>query len=855
MKVAAVMEFQAEMPLMDISVLYVEDDSSSRLAIAHMLARRVSQVYTAEDGLAGLEVFKAKRPALVISDVMMPRMDGCAMCREIMALDPEVKIIMLSSCSESEALLKSIDLGVLKYLVKPIKMAALVDAIGAAMAEIEKKKAFGRALAEARSMLSFVEHDTALLQEYVERSIGDNLEEFANIRLHNRPMGAISGDFFCSARHREDLYLLLADASGHGFSAMVPAMGIPRRFRESAAKGFSLLAIADEINAILRGQALTGHFVAATLVRLTRAGRCIEVLNCGNPPAILMGMDGALMREFHSSTFPLGMADSQEMRIDVERFELDGKASLYLYTDGLVDTLGQSMIDCDMLKNIFMETPTTEVFDRMLHLVEEALQLGQPDDVTMAEIIIDQSDLVPQWDALETGLIALDFPSAQLTSGQLQIAPKECLLNTSVLLVEHDDDIRAQLSRTLGHCVGTVHVAGNGREGLRLYCENQPDVVISGIMLPGMSGIAMVEAVRNENAAVPIIMIGNAGEQIYTEMMFDLGVSRFVQDPLDVGKLFRAIADCVERADHACDMRLSALAFDATTLAIAITDKNREIVSVNAAFCAITGYTREEVIGRNPKLLSSGRHDASFYQGMWKSLNETGSWSGEIWNCRKNGEMLLAWETISVVKDAAGQSDHYISVFSDVGNITLAEQRFPHFFKHKTPAMLPARALLHERLREVLSNAQGNSEIVGLMYLGLDHFQSLNEIVRPELSDDLLSLIARRLCDCVRDSDLVSQLGDDEFVILLPNVASRGMVWNIAAKILASFRKPCQIGQSKLHVASSIGISLYPEDGDCTEALIRNASSAMFLAQTKGRNTVRFSDFQKRDVMPMPAMV
>ena len=372
---------------MDVSVLYVEHEGSSRQAVAHVLARKVSRIHLATDGLDGVEVFKRHRPALIITELMIPNLDGCAMCREIRDIDPEVPIIILSSNYESEQLLNSIDLGVLKYLVKPVEYSVLINAIEAAVDGIEKKRAQGKALREAQSALRFVEHDTRLLQEYVERSMGGHLAEFGKIRLHNVPMGAISGDFFCAARRGEDLYLMMADASGHGFSAMIPAMGVPRLFREYAEQGLPLRVIAAEINGSLRRQGLTGHFVAATLVRLISAGRRLEVLNCGNPPALLM--DSGLLHEFHSSTFALGMADSEQLHIDVERREVAGKVALYLFTDGLVDTLQQKNSDGVAFMQLFQQVPPADRFDHVVQQANAAMSLGQPDDVTMAEIQID----------------------------------------------------------------------------------------------------------------------------------------------------------------------------------------------------------------------------------------------------------------------------------------------------------------------------------------------------------------------------------------------------------------------------------------------------------------------------------
>lgn len=823
--------------LMDTAVLYVEDDSSAREVLTRYLSRRVARIYTAEDGMAGLEAFKMHRPALVITDVLMPNMDGCSMSREIRAIDPDVPIIMLSAHNESDQLLASIDLGVFKYLVKPIRLPDLLEAIQAALEMLEKRQALERALLKAQSALSSVEHDTEMLQDYVARSMGEDLESFDNIRLYNLPKAAISGDFFCAASHRGDLYLLLADASGHGLSAMVPAMGIPRRFREYAGRGFSLLAIADEINAILREQGLAGHFIAATLVRLTSGGHCIEVLNCGNPPALLIEDGGGLLQEFHSSTFPLGMADNEEMFADIERFELDTKAALYLFSDGLVDALYQSRLDYEGVRKIFTATEPVGLFDRVVQHVGVALKLGQPDDVTVAEVRIDpfaiQSFVQPA--------VQPPAPSGD-DLGAIREEQRKRLKNISVLLVEDDNDARDYLARSLGRRVGSVYTARSGLEGLRVFGECQPRVVIADINMPGMSGMTMLEALRKLDADVPVIVVSGTSEVVHTATMFELGVSHFLQKPVDDRKLVDAIMECVNRSDASNGMRLSASVFEASPLAITIANKNREIIAVNAAFCEITGYGRDEVMGRNPKLLSSGKHDARFYQEMWRSINETGKWAGEIWNRRKGGELYLEWMTMAAVKDAAGDLDHYIAVFSDITENKMAEEKLRHMAHHDALTDLPNRTLLHDRLRQALLKAQRNKELVALMFLDLDHFKSINDVLGHVAGDTLLRLIARRLSGCVRSVDTVSRLGGDEFAILLPNVGSREMVSHIAAKVLGSFDQPCQIGDRELHVTTSVGISLFPSDGESTDALIKHADAAMYLAKKNGRNSFSFFD-------------
>jgi diguanylate cyclase (GGDEF)-like protein/PAS domain S-box-containing protein len=271
-----------------------------------------------------------------------------------------------------------------------------------------------------------------------------------------------------------------------------------------------------------------------------------------------------------------------------------------------------------------------------------------------------------------------------------------------------------------------------------------------------------------------------------------------------------------------------------------ITDGDNNIVSVNAAFTRITGYEAGEVIGKNPRLLRSERHDAAFYQELWDTLNTTGHWQGEIWDKRKNGEEYPKWLAITVVLGERDIVANYIAIFADITERKEAEGKIQYLAHFDSLTGLPNRALLQDRLKQALAAASRHKKQLSLLFLDLDHFKNINDSLGHDVGDLLLQAVAERLQGCVREGDTVSRLGGDEFVVVLLDIQKSDNAAYVAQKIVDELAVPFSLGEHVLYVTSSIGISLFPEDGRNSDILIRNADSAMYSAKTGGRNDYRF---------------
>lgn len=294
------------------------------------------------------------------------------------------------------------------------------------------------------------------------------------------------------------------------------------------------------------------------------------------------------------------------------------------------------------------------------------------------------------------------------------------------------------------------------------------------------------------------------------------------------------------------DRRIAAIAFEAQE-GMMITDAASVIVRVNRAFTVITGYSETEVVGRTPRLLQSGRHDAQFYRAMWETIHRTGGWSGEIWDRRKNGEVYPKWLAISAVKNDDGAVTHYIGTHFDISERKIAEKTIKQLAYFDQLTGLPNRSFLLDRLAEVIQEDGQSSSHGALMFIDLDYFKNLNDTLGHAMGDLLLTQVAQRLRACVREGDTVARLGGDEFVVMLVcrfNDAreSRKGIETVAANILGALNRTYQLGNATFHTTASIGIAEFGAQLAPVDDLMRQADLAMYQAKDAGRNRFRFFD-------------
>lgn len=340
-----------------------------------------------------------------------------------------------------------------------------------------------------------------------------------------------------------------------------------------------------------------------------------------------------------------------------------------------------------------------------------------------------------------------------------------------------------------------------------------------------------------------------AGREAFRELWFQRrDGSRFwgrlagrAFDPGDVyaGSVWIIEDLTLEKAERE-ELLLARKVFEVNSEAIMVSNADNHIVRVNAAFEAITGYREAEVLGRDPKMLGSGRHEPEFFQALWTALREHGYWEGEIWDKRKDGKEYPKWVHIDTIRDSEAKVSHYVAVFSDISERKASEERIRYLAQHDTLTGLPNRFTLAVHLEHALARAERAGEKIGLMFIDLDNFKTVNDTLGHHIGDLLLCEVARRITSAVRKSDIVARIGGDEFVVVLESTrlpADGGMV---AQKIIDRLGEAVPIDGIDLHTTPSIGIAIYPDDGVSIDTLMKNADVAMYHAKSAGRNNYQF---------------
>ena len=307
------------------------------------------------------------------------------------------------------------------------------------------------------------------------------------------------------------------------------------------------------------------------------------------------------------------------------------------------------------------------------------------------------------------------------------------------------------------------------------------------------------------------------------------------------------ILDITEKKAAEEKLRLSASVFEHASEATVITDADNRIISVNPAFTAITGYAVDDVVGQNPSMLNSGMHTKEFFKHMWELLYSTGAWQGEIQNRRKNGEIYTEWLSINVLKDESDKIIRHIAVFSDITDAKKAQETIERQATFDTLTGLPNRNLTMDRLKQMLASSRRTGRMFAVLFLDLDHFKSVNDALGHAAGDDLLVKTALRIKGALRDADSVGRMGGDEFIVLLGDMVSIDDIIPVANKILTEVRQPLVVAGHTLQTATSIGITVYPVDGDTPETMLKNADSALYEAKKSGRNTFCFFTHHMQD--------
>jgi len=303
--------------------------------------------------------------------------------------------------------------------------------------------------------------------------------------------------------------------------------------------------------------------------------------------------------------------------------------------------------------------------------------------------------------------------------------------------------------------------------------------------------------------------------------------------------------DITQRKRAENELKLAASVFSNAREGILITDALGTIVDVNETFTRITGYSREEALGQNPRMLQSGRQSAEYYAVMWQALQIKGHWYGEVWNRRKSGEVYAEMLNISAVRDDNGQTRHYVALFTDITALKNHQQQLEHIAHYDALTNLPNRVLLADRLQQAMAQSQRRGKQLAVAYLDLDGFKAINDHYGHDIGDELLITVSHRMNAALRDGDTLARIGGDEFVAVLADLDRPENTELVLSRLLLAAADPVTVGQAVLRISASIGVTIYPHDGSDPDQLIRHADQAMYLAKQAGKNRYHLFDVEK----------
>lgn len=414
-------------------------------------------------------------------------------------------------------------------------------------------------------------------------------------------------------------------------------------------------------------------------------------------------------------------------------------------------------------------------------------------------------------------------------------------MERTLLLVDDEPQISQSLSRLLRQDDYRILTADSGPSGLKLLEDNEVQVIISDQRMPQMTGSEFLTITKEHYPqTVRIVLSGYADFSAVTEAINQGAIYKFLCKPWD-DELIRAhVLEAFKRSELEWKNEQLTKIFDSTIEGIMITDQDHVIQSVNPAFETITGYARHEVMGKTPECLYSDRHDTEFYAVIHEALKTTGQWYGEIWRCRKDGTVYPEWVSNTALYDLKGNISQYVYLFIDITEQKKNEARIEYLAFHDELTGLPNRLLLNDRLTIALAQAKRNQWRAAVVFIDLDRFKNVNDRLGHDVGDRLLQGVTQRLKALTRVDDTLARLGGDEFILLLPKLDQNSGIHRVVHKILASFKAPFLVDDHELHVTPSIGVSVYPEDGENGELLMKNSDIAMYHAKDQGRNAYQF---------------
>lgn len=431
--------------------------------------------------------------------------------------------------------------------------------------------------------------------------------------------------------------------------------------------------------------------------------------------------------------------------------------------------------------------------------------------------------------------------------------------NLVLLTIDDDESVRSSVAVFFEDCGFTVIQACDGQEGIDKVVALRPDVVITDLRMPNVDGLEVVDVVRRQDDNLPIIVLSGTGVLSDAIEALRRGAWDYLTKPVaDLIELEFVVARCIERAhlvrenrdyhdnlellvrERTAELRKLNTAVEQSANSVLITDINGIIEYVNPKFCEVSGYSREEAIGQNPRILKSDRQPDSYYVKLWKTISSGKQWQGEFCNKTKDGRHYWELSSIAPIKDEAGTITNYIAIKEDISGRKLQEEQLYYQANFDALTGLPNRHYFQKHLARQLELINRASQYMTLMVLDIDNLKYVNDTFGHDFGDILIKEIALRLEIVCGQSCVVSRFVGDEFTIIPPLSMDATDAAVRAERIRSAMNEVFLVKGTEIIATASIGVVVYPEDGECVESLLKNGEAAMYQAKKEGKNAICF---------------
>jgi diguanylate cyclase (GGDEF)-like protein/PAS domain S-box-containing protein len=409
------------------------------------------------------------------------------------------------------------------------------------------------------------------------------------------------------------------------------------------------------------------------------------------------------------------------------------------------------------------------------------------------------------------------------------------------------DDVRSnqEVLVTLLNRDYRVKVAGNGLAALDIARHSPPpDLILLDVYMPEMDGYDVCRKLQENPLTrdIPVIFVTSASTKEAESYGLALGAVDYISKPIIPGITLLRVRNQILLNQSLNELRLTSAVFENSMESIMITDVQGNFINVNPAFIQITGYTREELLGKTPRILKSGLHDPEFYSGMWHAVSTTGRWKGEVWNRSRSGEIYPELLSIASVTNNQGVVTHYVGISSNISLIKQHEKQLEHIAHYDALTGIPNRVLLADRMKQAIAQDKRERKMLGVCYLDLDGFKPVNDTYGHQAGDQVLIEVARRIGSILREGDTIARLGGDEFVVLLPNLKYVEECIATLIRLHECIALPICIQDHSFSLTASIGVSIYPNEDNDPDMLLRHADQAMYIAKQSGKNRYHLYD-------------